>query len=191
MSTSPKEPIRLAPTNQPGANLYNSYHFLAQLSGLYAQAAQNDPDQVAAGVWRELSDKAIGDLGELYLAWEIELATQRAGGNAVINVRLGQSVSRACFRLNIIVERLSIWTPMMRWVRIMQLGERRWQRFLVAFAEDSKVAAGKLGELRQGSLNRLSRLTGLNECYRKDEERAAAGFSIMEQDEFFRKKTGT
>ena len=121
---------RLAATGEPGANLYNSYHYLTQISGLYAQAMQFDPDARHADVWRELCDSAIADLGDLYHAWEAVLTMARGGGAVpLIEEALGRRVVRACKRIHDVSRLVSLWTPMDRWARLLLLCERRWLGF--------------------------------------------------------------
>jgi hypothetical protein len=151
---------------EPGASLYNSYHLLTQISGLYGAAAGFDPDPASAAVWRELCDSAIADLGEIYLTWELSLAEARAGRAVMIPAAVGSSVVRACQRAQIFTTRLNIWTPMCRWINVMSLAERRWQRQLASFAAASPVIREKLAPVATSGKDRISRLVGLGSRYR-------------------------
>jgi hypothetical protein len=178
---------------QPGASLYNSYHLVTQISGLYAAAAGYDPDPAAAVIWRELCDSAIGDLGEIYLTWDLSLAEARAGRPITVDLAVGRAVARACQRVNRLINGLNVWTPMSRWVNVLDLCERRWQRLLDAFEASSPIVRAKFAPVRTGGKDRLSRLVGLRVRYQppapppKSED---SGFEIVTDDDVFGGKVG-
>jgi hypothetical protein len=170
--------VRLAPLGEPGANLYNAYHYITQISGLYAQAAEHEAEKVPRGVWGELCDRALLDLGDLYHLWEEALREGRAGRTALDDTGLGVIVNRACGRMTVLVDHMNVWTPMARWARVLQLCERRWLRMLERLEKLSPAMNVKLSGVRTSSLDRVSRLTGLLETYHKAEARTDACFKV-------------
>jgi hypothetical protein len=171
--------IRLAPATEPGGNLYNSYHLLTQISGLYAQAAEYEPQPGPGAVWRELCDASIKDLGELFHAWESVAAASRSGKGATIEAQVGVSLSRACGRVGRMVERLNVWTPMARWARLLALLERRWERYLTAFCAAGSEVKARLAPLADASRHRAQRLDELARAYRREGGEAAAAFKLV------------
>ena len=183
--SAPQESLRLAAAGEPGANLYNSYHFLTQISGLYAQAMQFDPEARAAREWQELCDLAIENLGELYHAWETALGEARGGKAPLIDAALGERVVRACHRIHEVSRLLNLWTPMPRWTRLLLLCEHKWLKFLAGFAAASPVIEAKLAPVRKGAELRVARLAALAERYRREAAEAAPGFAIVDAATLF------
>lgn len=170
--------MRLAPVQDPGASLYNSYHFLTQLSGLYAAAVGFDHHALAKATWEELCDLVLKDLGDLYSTWEAVLNKGKTGIPMPDDPRLGEVVVRACVRADVLLRTLNVWTPIVRVARVLHLCERRWQKLLAAISEDCPEAAPPLKSLTAGSLDRASRLTGLIEKYKQEEARMNAALAL-------------
>lgn len=135
-------------TPEPGANLYNSYHFLTQLAGIYSLAAQYAPDH--KDQWNRLCDQTINDLGLAVGAWEA--AIQQAKGQTAprIDERVAARAQRLCKRLDAAANLLSVWTPMEKWSRLLAAFESRWAGVLVAFAASNLEVAKRLIDVQKG-----------------------------------------
>ncbi len=173
-----KPPLRLASVQDPGASLYNSYHFLTQISGLYAQGQDFDHHALAKTAWLELSEMVLGDLGDLFLAWETVLNQGKSGAPIPADLKLGETIARACRRADAVLSRLNVWTPVQRLALITQLCERRWQRILAALAAGDPQLKTPLAKIRSSSLERSGRLTGLIEKYSQEETRLRQSLAI-------------
>ncbi len=170
--------MRLAPVRDPGASLYNSYHYLTQLSGLYASAVGFDHHAVAKGTWQELGDLVLNDLGDLYSVWEVALNKGKAGVPVPADPALGSVVVSACYRADVLMRHLNVWTPIQRVGRILHLCERRWQRMLLGIAKECPELGTPLAKIHEQSLDRSSRLTGIVEKYRQEELRMGAALKL-------------
>ncbi len=170
--------MRLAPVQDPGASLYNSYHYLTQLSGLYAAAVGFDHHALAKGTWQELCDLVLDDLGDLYTAWETVLNKGKVGIPMPDDPALGRVVVSACYRADVLMRHLNVWTPIQRVARILHLCERRWQRLLLGIAKECPELGAPLAKIHEQSLDRSSRLTGIVEKYRQEEARMGAALKF-------------
>lgn len=178
MPSNPKTPMRLAPVTEPGAGLYNSYHYLTQLSGLYAAAVGFDHHALAKGTWEELCDKVLGDLGDLYTVWETILNKGKSGIPMPDDPTLGKVIVSACLRADVLMRHLNLWTPIERVVRVLHLCERRWQRILLGIAKQSRELGAPLSKIHENSLDRSSLLTGIVEKYRQEDARMSAALKL-------------
>ena len=151
----------LVPPGQPGANLYNAYHYLTQLSALYAQAAEVDPTVDGKAEWNRLCDQVIVDLGVLVAAWETTLAEARMGHASNVPTVGAQRLVLSARRLARLAGLLNIWVPMDRWTRIALRCETRWQRLLGGFTDASPTVKVKLQPVVQASQGRAAALQGM------------------------------
>ena len=69
MSSSQVSQVRLAPLDQAGSTVYNSYQFLSQIAGLYTYGGESDEGPDRRAEWRWLCDSVVDDLGVLYTVW--------------------------------------------------------------------------------------------------------------------------
>lgn len=172
--------MRLAPVQDPGAGLYNSYHYLTQISGLYADAVGFDHHQLARSTWAELCDIVLSDLGDLYTSWEVVLKKGKAGIPLPDDAALGLVIVSACRRADVLMRHLNVWTPIQRVARVLILCERRWQRIVKGIAKETPELVPTLAKIEGTSRDRASRLTGLVERYRQEEERMAAALKLAQ-----------
>jgi hypothetical protein len=172
--------MRLAPVQDPGASLYNSYHYLTQVSALYAAAVGFDHHALAKSTWEDLCDLVLQDLGDLYTAWETVLNKGKTGIPMPDDPVLGKVIVRACERADVMMRHLNVWTPIQRVARVLYLCERHWQRLLHSLAAECPELAAPLAAIRSGSLDRASRLTGLLEKYRQEEARMGAALVLAQ-----------
>lgn len=178
MPQSLKTAMRLAPLQDPGASLYNSYHFLTQLSALYAAAVGFDHHALGKATWEDLCDLVLADLGDLYVAWEAVLKKGKTGIPMPDDPVLGKVIVQACLRADVLMRHLNVWTPIQRVARLLVLFERRWQKLLTALAVETPDLKNPLMTIRSGSLDRASRLTGVVETYRQEEFRMASAMAL-------------
>jgi hypothetical protein len=163
--------MRLAALGAKGGNLYNCYHFLSQLAGLYSMAGGFDRHKPARATWDELSELVLADLGDLYALWD-QVARLPASGPAPIDdPALGRIIARACQRAARLIELLTVWTPILKWADALQLSERRWQRVALQLGQSQPGLAPRLATLRTASLGRSARLGVLIETYRQEQRR--------------------
>ena len=168
--------VRLAVVAEPGAELYNGYHLLTQLVGLYAQAAQLDPHRKERALWHQHVEQGVEDLGELVLIWD-RLAHQRSGALTNTNLALHAFVSRACRRTEIIVEQLNLWIPFQRWARLLGRIERAWCDFLVRLEPLVGEEEPLIRSLRERAAVRLQKVCGLYEKYAAERQQIDASFA--------------
>jgi hypothetical protein len=180
MTQSPKAAMRLAPVQEPGANLYNSYNYLTQLSALYAAAVGFDHHELARSTWEELCDLVLQDLGDLYSAWETVLNKGKSGIPMPDDPVLGNVIVRACRRADVLLRHLNVWTPIQRVARLLYLCERRWQNVIVGLAKECPDLGAPLAQVHESSLDRSSRLTGFIEKYRQEELRMGAAMRLAQ-----------
>lgn len=180
--SAPRPEIRLAAPADPGANLYNGYHYLVLLAGLYDGAGRFDHRPVGRKLWGELADHALGDVGEVFAAWETIVhrppAPRAPGSPAPAFDAVGRSVVQACNRAVRLGLLLGEWTPMLRWAQILRLAERRWQIVCEHLAEAEPSVGARLLLLRKTSLDRQSRLHGATEALEQERRRMRAGIEL-------------
>jgi hypothetical protein len=156
-----KEATHATTTLQPsagvGADLLSAYQLLTLISGLYAQAGAFDQQPRSAPLWSELTDRIIGDLGELYAAWDASLKRAADQPNSPRHAKLATGIRRA----EALSRHLNVWTPSLRWATALRRLEVVWQRrlgdLLEVHAQDEHVAP-RLSRALQASLARESRL---------------------------------
>ncbi len=178
MPSNPKTAMRLASITEPGAGLYNSYHYLTQLSGLYAAATEFDHHALAKATWQDLCDKVLNDLGDLYTAWEQVLNKGKTGIPMPDDPALGKVIVSACRRADVLLRHFNVWTPIQRVARVLHLCERRWQRILLGIAKESIDLGAPLAKIHESSLDRSSLLTGIVEKYRQEEARMNSALKL-------------
>lgn len=168
--------IHLARPDEPGASFYNSYHYLTQISALYAQAGQYESKQTLRPIWLELCDATLVDLGDVFLVWEATLKAGRSGKPGAADEQTYTVIARACRRAVVILDHVNVWTPVDRWIRLLSLCERRWQRILTRLGDAHPLVKPKLEVAAQASLDRHSRLKGLAETARTEAARIDDSF---------------
>lgn len=166
---------RLAAAADPGANVYNAYHLLMQLSGLYAQAAASDHHAEGCAVWGELADQCIEDLGELFGVWSI-VARRAATPGSTPDARLFSDLRSTCVRAEVMVRMLNVWIPLRRWARLLGLVERKWGRLAARLAPQVGDEAKRIEQLRERATGRGQRVLGLCESYTSEQARLDAAF---------------
>lgn len=169
--------IRLAPSAEPGATLYNAYQFLTQLSGLYAEATRHESRAHEKSVWTEMSDATLADLGDVFNVWDLVLKSERSGKGKGADDALGVVVVRACKRADYVMDKVNVWTPLVRWARLIRLCEARWQKILTTVQELNPVVAPKLEGPLRASRDRASRLKGLIEQSQLEAKRKDASYA--------------
>lgn len=167
--------VRLAAAGDPGADIYNAYHVLTQMAGLYAQAAASDGRVEGRAVWGELADQAIEDLGELYGIWSI-VARRAPAPAATPDLRLHGDLRATCERLGVMVRLLNLWVPIQRWARLLLLVERKWTRLAMRLTPEAGEESARLGRLRERAAARAQRVLGLYEIYTSERRRLDATF---------------
>jgi hypothetical protein len=156
-----------AAIDQRGAGLYNGYHFLTLVAGLYQQIAFHD-SRGAGQIYDELTGTVLDDLGVLYGIWE---RVQKDAKGEVVgqeDAALGAVIARACARAARLVGLLGPWTPSIKWLEALWLCERRWQRILTELRRSHPALGPDLGRVLQGAQTRGSRLTGRLEAVRRE-----------------------
>jgi hypothetical protein len=167
--------VRLAAATDPGADVYNAYHLLMQLSGLYAQAAASDHHVEGRTLWGALADQCVEDLGELFGIWSV--VAQRAETPALTpDAQLFFDLRSACMRAEVMVRMLNVWVPLQRWARLLGLVERKWGRLAARLAPRAGDQAKRLEQLRERATARGQRVLGLYESYRSEQARLDAAF---------------
>ena len=165
---SPPAGMRLAQLGEPGANLYNSFHLLTQIAGLYAQAQTLEHHAVLKVILADLADGAIQDLGDLYAAWDALVSAQQKMADGVDDVAFGQRIVRACLRLERVNRALNVWVPITKLTAVIGLAEKKWQTFAEEGAKREPILAEKLLQLKSQSEGRHSRLGGLIERLKRE-----------------------
>jgi hypothetical protein len=165
----------LAAAADPGADVYNAYHLLTQLSGLYAQAAASDHHAEGRAVWGELADQCVDDLGELFGVWSIVAPRAHTPGPTP-DAHLFGDVRSACVRAEVMVRMLNIWIPLQRWARLLGLVERKWGRLAARLAPQVGDQAKRIDLLRERATARGQRVLGLYESYTSELARLDAAF---------------
>lgn len=168
--------IRLARPDEPGATFYNAYHYLTQISALYAQAGQYDQKAEHRDLWFELCDGTLKDLGDVFNVWDAMVKDVRISKATTDDGKLHAVIERACHRSALLLDRVNVWTPVERWVRLVGLCERRWQRVLARLGQSNSVIKPKLESVIKGSLDRHSRLKGIAEQLRVEAGRIDSCF---------------
>lgn len=154
--------IRLAQAGSTGANLYNSYHLLTQISSVYAQGSELDHHAKAAQTWGSLCDSTLVDLGEIYSAWEQVLKDKPAA--ALDDQQLGAVIARACLRMDRALGMVNVWTPLAKWVTLARLGEARWQKVSAELARREPRIKPRLEKAQNESKSRIEGLKRLVEA---------------------------
>lgn len=153
--------ILLAKAEEPTAAIYNSYHYLTEISALYSQAAQYEQDAEHRAKWQAICDSTLQDLGDVFVAWE---STQKAGKNikpATTSTKIYSLINRSCKQAIVIVENVNLWTPVERWARLLDLCERRWQRILIGLSELVPTVQSMVETARAASVDRQTQLHSL------------------------------
>lgn len=176
----PQMPVRLAVAADPGADLYNGYHLLAQLTGLYAQAALHDPHVHERSLWTQLAEQGIEDLGDVVSIWN-HLAHQPSLASAGLDADLHVAVTRACRRTEVVVRNLNLWVPFQRWARLLGCIERKWSRLLERLEPLVGPEQQRLAQLRERATLRSQRILGLCEKYTAEYQRLDAKFAASAQ----------
>lgn len=170
--------IRLARIGEPGANLYNAYNYLTQVSTLYAQAVQGESRGGDQRAWQELCDEALSDLGDVFHVWEIALKDGRSGKAQLDDARLGAVIVRDCQRAAKLMDHVGVWTPRARTAGLLRHCERQWRRILTEVSALDPVLAPRLEGAIRTSHARSSRLTGMIEKGAKESVRIDACFKV-------------
>ena len=178
MSSSQVSQVRLAPLDQTGSTVYNSYQFLSQIAGLYTYGGDSDDDPQRRAEWRWLCDSVVDDLGVLYTVWEAAIKVVATDPPVLIALSFGQRVIRSCDRTDILARHLTLWTPLVRWLRLLEL---RWQGFLTAMVSPLANLPVSLTPLLEGSRARLVKLEQLMARDLSESERINACFALVAQ----------
>lgn len=165
--------IRLAKLGDVGANLYNSFHLLTQIAGLYAEAEKLEHHALLKVVFSDLAESAIADLGELYSAWSALVSLKQSTANRLDDLTVGKKIERVCLRLERATIAVNSWTPVAKLASLIALSESKWQVFAAYFSHCDARLAGKLTVLRSQSETRTGRLTGLLERLKKERDKMA------------------
>ncbi len=160
--------IRLAPLGGIAANSYNVYHFVTQVAGLYAHAADFDHREHVGKIWMELSMLMIGDISLIYNVWEKAHNLERIDED---DEEFGQYILRTCKRVDRLVDLMDVWTPVVRWARIMRLLERRHREILGRFLAFNSPYEKIYKKLVEDSVLRDQKLDGLLQLYQVEAER--------------------
>lgn len=169
--------LRLASETALSSSLYNVYHFLTQVAGLYAQAAENEKLAFRRQVFLQLSDQALSDLGEIYSLWDETLHDKEI----VRDEKLASFVSRSCARTDHLIALLTIWAPALKWIKALQLCERRYGRILNAVAGHKVSASSRLKVLTDSGVKRQGLLGGLLAAIEKDAKAMHESFLAQRQ----------
>jgi hypothetical protein len=158
-----------AAVGERGAGLYNGYHFMTLVAGLYQQVAVHDRRSGSRELWDELTGSVLDDLGVLYGIWHQAQADQKAADTP--DLALETVIARACARAARLVVLLGPWTPSIKWIEALWLCERRWQSVLTGLRRAHPALGQELGRVLQGAQARGARLTGRLELARREAAR--------------------
>ena len=181
MSSSQVSQVRLAPLDQAGSTVYNSYQFLSQIAGLYTYGGESDEGPDRRAEWRWLCDSVVDDLGVLYTVWESAIKVAATDPPGMIALSLGQRVVRSCDRTDLLARHLTLWTPLFRWLRLLRLLELRWQGFLTAMVPPLANLPVSLEPLQEGARARLAKLELLMARDLSESECINACFDLVAQ----------
>lgn len=163
--------IRLAEPGQTGANLYNSYHFLTQIAGLYAQAAKYDHHPETRNSWLDLSDGVLLDLGEVFTLWEEVI--RRTGGPNMDDAPFAQRIVRSCKRADRILGLMDVWTTVDVWCRVMVRLEKRWAKYIESFVARDPSLASQLKVPLERAKGRMRQVLEMRQVYREEADKMA------------------
>lgn len=169
--------IRLAGIDEPGATLFNAYNFLTQMSGLYAQALRHEVRPERKVVWDTLCDGTLNDLGDVFCVWEVTLRDGSVAKALVDDAAFFGVATRACRRIEVAMDRMTVWTPMTRWANLLRLSEWRWHQMLKHIGETTPALASKLESAVAASRGRAAQLAAFIAKERLEAERIDRCFS--------------
>jgi hypothetical protein len=160
--------MRLAPLGNAAANIYNSYHFVSQVAGLYAHAAQFAHRPHVGEVWMEISILVVGDIEELYGIWqkahELEITDDD-------NEEFGEFILKTCSQVEKLVSLMDVWTPIVKWTNIMRVIESRYRTVLTRFIGFNSPYTEAYSKLLEGSKVRDQKLNALLHLYQNEAEK--------------------
>lgn len=170
-----------ASPHEPGAAIYNCYLLLSQILSLYAEAARVDKDSARRAALGELADGALQDIGTMFQLWEGALSGAREGQGVKDDPALGTTIIRACQRLHVLVQKLNLWVPSERWLRVLILAESRWLKVATRLAPLNPSLEGRLKALGEAAKNRLGRLSGLHQVCVRTRDHVNGSFATGSQ----------
>jgi len=153
--------MRLATPGLAGANLYNSYQFLAQLAALYIKARRGDVNVGALDEWVALSDSALSDLGVLVALWEGQIGLPVQTNPLLEDAKTSARVVRVCRRAERLETICNEWTPVRKWIRTMGRLEASWGRVIDEFCRLDPTLAPQLVQPIESCKRRRVRLEAL------------------------------
>jgi len=156
--------------------LESAYHFIASLGAFYINALQDGHLPPGADRYGSLTDSIMNDIGKVHELWHLFLDQVRAGFKPPRLRHWLEWEARLMPRLNRLQGRLNVWTPMNRWLFVLQAAETVWQSLLGELKREGldrdQIVPGLLQESkkRSESLRTLSRewrqyQVGLTENY--------------------------
>lgn len=178
--TPKSDNMRLASLSDRGASLYNAYHLLSQIVGLYVQASALEQEALRPA-WSEISDEILLDVGTLYGIWDKVQRDPKETPAVGAGLSTGHAVIRMCRRTGRLLTLMTMWTPTRRWARVIQLCEKRWQALAAQMAEQRPALKAELSELIGRCGERVSRLEAILETYRKEDARLRAASAASDE----------
>jgi len=157
--------MRLAPIGQAAANVYNTYHYISQIAGLYSQAAEFDHRQNTLVHWQDLSMLVLDDIELMYKVWEKAHSLEATPED---DSDLGKFIFKSCVQIEKIEKQLNIWVDLPRWSRTMKTLELRYQTILKKFQKYNTVYSRVYEKLVKDSTKRLEKLQELAQIFQTE-----------------------
>lgn len=177
----PTSQLRLAQGADAGVDIYNCYHLLTQMAGLYMAATEGDEHQGSDLLWRAMADACLKDLGEVYSLWKDATVLGRRATDAASLKRFDLKVRQTCLRCSVLVNRMNVWVDAGRWARLLMIFERRWSNLTVGFAEIYPLLAERFAALHTISQERLTKLQRLMDAYAEENKAKDASYTAAGQ----------
>lgn len=157
--------MRLAPIGQSASNIYNTYHYISQIAGLYSQAAAFDHRENLSDMWSELSMSVVDDIELMYKVWE---KAHNSAPTDEDDIDLGKLILKSCNQIEKIEKLMDIWVDLRKWMRVMVTLEMRYQTILKNFKKYQTVYSRVYEKLCKDSQNRLKKMEELVRLFDAD-----------------------
>jgi hypothetical protein len=172
---NPSKSVVLA---EPGANLHRVYHLAMHLSALYGHAADLDHRAGTKEFWKHAALNIVADIGSVYRIWD----SHRAEAGYLLPIledpAFTDRLNHLSRRFRRLINVLSTWVILPRWVRPLTRLEWRWTQALDEISRLDPTLASQVESLQEQCRKRVAILEELAHLYKSGNEELQRNYAV-------------
>lgn len=159
--------IRLAGPGVQGAEVFNYYQLISLISSLYVKAMDRHDEDVYAGAWDTCSVTTLEQIGIAHQCWGLVQASTCPPKENILLIKRTLTVVHRLLTLD---EKLTEWTALSRWTRILLLMEHEMKKLGQSIAIQNPAISEQLESMNHGYQARIALLMEMHASAMKEEQ---------------------